>query len=142
MDDKIREALGALDWDALGCPNEAQIEAMRTGLGAILPPEDAMRAGMKTGVGNVRRAIAALSTPPAQAEIGELEQARKDLRALRDQYNSMLTMARALYENAKQKPGGFTAADGVFIVEHSMAALSAVCAAIDRERPEIAVSGG
>lgn len=64
--------------------------------------------------------------------------ALNDLAAVRKEYTSMLALARALHQNAKDKPGGLTKDDGVFIVEHTIAALSDTLTSIDRSRPEVA----
>ncbi len=46
-----------VDLDACAVPTPEQIEQMETGFGAILTPRMALELGMKTAIGNVKRAM-------------------------------------------------------------------------------------
>jgi hypothetical protein len=52
------ERLRNIDLDACAVPTPEQCEQMETGLGAIYTPRMALELGMKTAIGNVKRAIA------------------------------------------------------------------------------------
>jgi hypothetical protein len=57
--ERLRAALN-IDLDACAKPTPEQIEQMETGFGAIFTPRMALELGMKTAIGNVKRARAAL----------------------------------------------------------------------------------
>jgi predicted nucleic acid-binding Zn-ribbon protein len=56
--ERLRAALNNLD--ACAVPTAEQIEQMEKGIGAIYTPAMALRLGMETAIGNVKRAMAAL----------------------------------------------------------------------------------
>jgi hypothetical protein len=49
----------AVDLDACAVPTAEQIEQMEIGFGAIFTPRMALELGMRTAIGNVKRALAA-----------------------------------------------------------------------------------
>jgi hypothetical protein len=54
--ERLRAALNNLD--ACAVPTAEQIEQMEKGIGAIYTPAMALKLGMETAIGNVKRAIA------------------------------------------------------------------------------------
>ena len=54
-----------IDLDACAIPTDEQIEQMETGFGAIFTPRMALELGMKTAIGNVRRALERRATVTA-----------------------------------------------------------------------------
>jgi hypothetical protein len=60
--EQLRAALNNLD--ACAVPTAEQIEQMEKGMGAIFTPAMALKLGMKTAIGNVKRAMAAIERGP------------------------------------------------------------------------------